>query len=39
MRRTLDIDPALCPRCEGRLEPIAMITRDDVVERILIRQT
>jgi hypothetical protein len=35
MRRTLHIDPALCPGCEGRLEPIAIITRDDVVERIL----
>ncbi|MCU0693907.1 MAG: hypothetical protein MUF54_21165, partial [Polyangiaceae bacterium] len=34
MKRTLDIDPARCPRCEGRLEPIASITRDDVVERI-----
>jgi hypothetical protein len=35
MRRTLDVDPAHCPRCEGRLEPIAIITRDEVVERIL----
>jgi hypothetical protein len=35
MRRTLDIDPAHCPQCEGRLEPIAIITRDEVVERIL----
>jgi hypothetical protein len=35
MRRTLDIDPAHCPRCEGRLEPIAIITREDIVEKIL----
>jgi hypothetical protein len=35
MRRTLDIDPANCSRCEGRLAPIALITREDVVERIL----
>jgi hypothetical protein len=33
-RRTLDSDPAHCPRCEGRLEPIAIITRDDIVQRI-----
>jgi hypothetical protein len=35
MKRTLDIDPAHCPQCEGRLEPIAIITRDDIVQRIL----
>jgi hypothetical protein len=35
MRRTLDIDPAHCPQCEGRLEPIAIITRDDIVHPIL----
>jgi hypothetical protein len=34
MKRTLDIDPAHCPRCEGRLEPIAIITLDDIVQRI-----
>jgi hypothetical protein len=35
MGRTLDIDPAHCPRCEGPLEPIAIITREDIVEKTL----
>ena len=35
MKRTLDVDPARCTRCHGRLEPIAMITRDEIVSRIL----
>jgi hypothetical protein len=35
IRRTFDIDPAECDRCRARLEPVAIITRDDVIERIL----
>lgn len=34
MRRTLDIDPAQCT-CGGKLKPIAIITREEVVQRIL----
>jgi hypothetical protein len=33
LKRTLDIDPAHCSRCAGR-QPIAIITRDDGVDRI-----
>jgi hypothetical protein len=35
MKRTLDVDPARCSRCQGRLEPIAIITRAEVISRIL----
>ena len=35
MKRTLDIDPARCARCHGRFEPIAIITRDEIISRIL----
>jgi hypothetical protein len=35
MRRTLGIDPAQCTRCDCRLKPIAIITRQDVVQKIL----
>lgn len=35
MRRTLDVNPARCTRCQGRLEPVAIVTREDVVRRIL----
>ncbi|MCU0694195.1 MAG: hypothetical protein MUF54_22610 [Polyangiaceae bacterium] len=34
MRHTLDMDPTNCPSCERRLGPIALITREDIVERI-----
>jgi hypothetical protein len=35
MLRAFDIDPAHCARCEGSLAPIAINTRDDIVQRIL----
>ena len=35
MRRTLEVDPALCPRCDSRLEPLAIISSDETVRRIL----
>jgi hypothetical protein len=31
----LDVDPAICPRCDGRLEPLAIITNEETVRRIL----
>jgi len=31
----MGIDPAECDRCGASLEPVAIITRDDVVQRIL----
>ena len=35
MRRTLGVDPAECDRCRARLEPVAIITREAVIQRIL----
>jgi hypothetical protein len=35
VRCRLHVDPGECPWREGGVEPIAIMTRDDVVERIL----
>ncbi len=35
LRHCFDIDVLECPRCHGRLEPIAVIRRYDVIARIL----
>ncbi|HSQ65331.1 MAG TPA: hypothetical protein VLM85_19060 [Polyangiaceae bacterium] len=35
LRRTFDIDVLQCPRCEGRLRILAVITDEPVVARIL----
>jgi len=35
VRRTFGVDPSICPRCDGRLEPLAIITKPETIERIL----
>ena len=33
--RSFEIDPLACPNCHARFEPIAIITRREVIDRIL----
>jgi len=35
MKRSFDVDPLVCPSCQGTFEPIAIITRREVIDRIL----
>jgi hypothetical protein len=35
MRRTFGVDVLACPRCDGRLRPIALIEEAAVIGRIL----
>ena len=35
MRHTFEVDPLACPSCHGTFEPIAIITRREVIDRIL----
>jgi hypothetical protein len=35
MLRSFNIDVLECPRCQGRMTPIAVITERDVIEKIL----
>jgi hypothetical protein len=35
LRRSLDVDALRCPRCDGRLRVLAIITEREPIERIL----
>ena len=35
LKRSVDFDVLSCPRCKGRMEIIAVITRPEAIERIL----
>ena len=36
MKRGMGIDVLSCPKCEGRLKPIGVMTEPDVIEKILV---
>lgn len=38
MRKVFEIDPVLCPSCGGQMRPVAVITQDCELERLLRNQ-
>jgi hypothetical protein len=37
LRRTLDVDVLKCPKCEGRLEILAVVTEKEAIDTFLSR--